>query len=615
MDDVIRLLPVSVANQIAAGEVVQRPASAVKELLENAIDAGASKIQLIIKDAGRTLIQVVDNGKGMSYNDARLAFERHATSKITSADDLFNLNTKGFRGEALASIAAIAQVELKTCRATDELGVKLIVEGSEVKLQDYDACQHGSSISVRNLFFNVPARRNFLKSNGVESKHIFDEFHRVALAHPDIHFELIGNQSEQYILPPGNLRQRISGIFGKNYNERLVPIEESTDVVKVSGFVIKPEFARKMRGEQFLFVNDRYIKSSYLHHAVVNAYSELIPSNEHPSYWIFLNVEPQRIDINIHPTKTEIKFEDERPIYAILQSTIRNALGKFSIKPSLDFDRDPLFDKDFADDREIKQPHITVNPNYNPFKTGGGGGGGGRNQPIKPNAQDREVWGQTLEKATVDFETLSRDLGFIAPDVEETSVQQQSMELTAPDVRPTFFQLDGRYIVSHIRSGIVVIHQQRAHERILYDKYQETDTKIPAQQLIFPLQVALDQPRMTLINESMANMRDQGFDVSTAGDLLIFQAVPSGINNFDSDGFVEALLNELQEGEISQKTNKVALAIARSQCIRSGKKLQPSEMNNLVDNLFACKEPQYSPTGLPIMVIYTLEDLANRFKR
>ncbi len=369
MTDIIRLLPANVANQIAAGEVVQRPASAVKELLENAIDAGADHIILRIRDAGKELIHVIDNGKGMSPNDARMAFERHATSKISQPDDLFNLTTKGFRGEALASITAVSQVELKTKQHDAEIGTRLLVESSQVKLQEPEVCAEGASIAVSNLFYNIPARRNFLRSNAIESKHIIEEFHRVALAHPGIRFEMITNNSETYVLLPSGVRQRIVSIFGKKYNERLVPLDEVTDVVKISGFISKPEFTRKKRGEQFFFVNGRFIKSSYLNHAVQSSYAELIGSDEFPSWFVFLDIDPARIDINIHPTKTEVKFEDERPIYAILHSAVRSSLGRFNIKPSIDFEVDPIFDQVFSKERTIKPPTVSINTAYNPFES------------------------------------------------------------------------------------------------------------------------------------------------------------------------------------------------------------------------------------------------------
>ena len=368
MEDVIKLLPDAVANQIAAGEVVQRPASVVKELLENSIDAGATEIKLVIRDAGKSLIQVIDNGGGMTETDARLAFERHATSKIRKADDLFHITSMGFRGEALASIAAVAQVELKTKLKGADLGTHIKIEGSDVTQQEYCQTAVGTIISVKNLFFNIPARRNFLKSDQVEFKHIVDEFERVALAHPEISFELINKQHTAFNLPTGNLRQRISGILGKKYNERLVPVNEQTDVVKVSGFVIKPEHARKTRGEQFFFVNNRFIKNHYLHHAITEAFEELIPGGHHPGYFLFMDIDPARIDVNIHPTKTEIKFDDERAIYAIIRVSVKHALGQFNVAPSLDFDREQAFETPPLKPGEpVQPPVIKVNPDFNPF--------------------------------------------------------------------------------------------------------------------------------------------------------------------------------------------------------------------------------------------------------
>src|SRR5690554_3977174 len=372
MSDIIKLLPDSVANQIAAGEVIQRPASAVKELIENAVDAGATKIQLAVKDAGRTLIQVIDNGCGMSETDCRMSFERHATSKLTSANELFSLTTKGFRGEALASIAAVSHVEMKTRQNGQELGCKILIEGSEIKEQKPCACPEGTSLAIRNLFFNVPARRNFLKSDPVELRHIIEEFHRIALAHPGIAFLMRHNDNMLFDLPASKLRQRIVNIFGDKFNERLVPLEEATPVLSVKGFIGKPEFSRKTRGEQFFFVNNRFIKSPYLNHAVIGAYKELINLNAHPAYFVYMEIDPSEIDINIHPTKTEIKFRDEKLVYAVLNSSVKRALGRFNLTPSLDFERETSFDFPDRPQNEIVAPSIKINPGYNPFHTQSG---------------------------------------------------------------------------------------------------------------------------------------------------------------------------------------------------------------------------------------------------
>jgi DNA mismatch repair protein MutL len=607
MTDIIRLLPVAVANQIAAGEVVQRPASAVKELLENAIDAGASDITLIVKDAGKALIQVVDNGKGMSPNDARVAFERHATSKISTADDLFNLSTKGFRGEALASVAAIAQVEMLTRQQGQPLGTRVVIEGSDIKLQETEACTEGTSIAVRNLFFNVPARRNFLKSNAVEMKHMLDEFHRVALAHPDIRFQMVSNDTETYVLPISPLKQRIINVFGKSYNERLIPVEESTDVVTIRGYITKPEFAKKTRGEQYFFVNGRFIRSNYLNHAIQTAYNELVSKEEFPSWFVFLDLDPAKIDINIHPTKTEVKFEDERPIYAILHSAVRSSLGRFNIRPSLDFDLDPQFNQSFSQKREIKPPQITINPNYNPFAE----------ETHRPGRQQKMeqfmAWGETLKTASVDFQALTEQLGTAAPEIQQVIRHEDEPAVALP----TFFQLDRRFVVSHIRSGIIVVHQQRAHQRILFEKFLDTGFDAASQQLMFPLQVMLQKNEATLMHELLDELRACGFGVEIESGMLSFDAVPAVLEEFNAEAFCQSVLDDALHqapGPDAGLRRKLARSLAVSQSIRSGKPLTDMEMNNLVDELFACSEPAYSPSGLRVFVTFGLDDLESRFK-
>lgn len=497
MADIIQLLPDHVANQIAAGEVVQRPASVVKELLENAIDAGATTITLVIKDAGKTLVQVTDNGCGMSPVDARLSFERHATSKIRSAEDLFNLHTKGFRGEALASIAAIAHVELKTRTENEDIGTKLSIEGSEVTEQVSEVVPIGTTISVKNLFYNIPARRNFLKSNPVETRHIIDEFHRVALAHPKVSFSMLHNGSDVFNLPQSNLRQRIVNIFGSKTNEKLVPVEEETEIVKVDGFVLKPQFARKSRGEQFFFVNDRFIKSPYLHHAVNSAFEGLIKDGMQPGYFLFLEVDPKSIDINIHPTKTEIKFDDEHSIYAMLRATVKHSLGQFSIAPVLDFNKESGFDTPYNYSKKNPvAPTIEVDREFNPFQK----------EPRQGNIQfpyKREKGGSWeslyvgLKSETT--ETLV-DLHNIEFESEEVTGSLFSSEETQEN--QTTFQLQNKYIISPIKSGLMVIHQHLAHQRVLYEEILKNITvqEGVSQQLLFPLKLQFSKSDIELIS-------------------------------------------------------------------------------------------------------------------
>ena len=499
MSDIIELLPDSVANQIAAGEVIQRPASVVKELLENSVDAQASEIKLIVKDAGKSLIQVIDNGIGMSETDARMCFERHATSKIKKADDLFSIKTKGFRGEAMASIAAIAQVTLKTKKADKEIGTEILIEGSEVTRQEPVSSSTGTSIAVKNLFYNVPARRKFLKSTPVELRHIIDEFQRIALAHPEIKFELYSNDSDLFILPISPLRQRIVGLFGKNYNEKLVPIKEETSIVKLEGFIGKPEYAKKTRGEQFFFVNNRFIKSSYLNHAVISGYNELIGKDSHPSYFIFLEVNPELIDINIHPTKTEIKFEDEKSIYSIVRSAVRQSLGKYSLSPSLDFETETVFSIDpIGSNTTVSAPEIKVDKSFNPFQ----------NEPSKEK-DTKQNWSSTnlnrQKNSSENWEKLYESFKTNAPVANQKNEPKElfiNHDLES-EIRQNFIQLNKKYILTTIKSGFIVIHQQRAHERILYDKFTKAfkENKRTTQQLLFPKTVELRLSDMAFLRK------------------------------------------------------------------------------------------------------------------
>ena len=501
MSDIIQLLPDHVANQIAAGEVVQRPASVVKELIENSIDAGATSIKLLIKDAGKTLIQVIDDGKGMSVTDARLSFERHATSKIKEAQDLFNLNTKGFRGEALASIAAIAHVELKTKEENEELGTQIKIEGSEIVAQETISTAKGTSIAVKNLFFNIPARRNFLKSDTIETRHIVDEFQRVAMAHPSISFLLHHNNNEIYHLKKSNLRKRIVAIFGSKMNEKLVPISEQTDIITINGFVAKPEFSKKKRGEQFFFVNNRFIKSSYLNHAVVNAFEGLLEHGSHPSYFLYLDVPPSSIDINIHPTKTEIKFDNEKALYAILRATVKHSLGQYNVAPVLDFDRDANLDTpyNYSKKGSNSTPPITVDPNFNPFKTEA-------EYSSKPTQNSSSNHQSDFKKDTGSWEALYTNTQTI-----ETAHQEQLFETVQETETGKTFQIQKKYLLSSIKSGVVLINQSLAHQRVLYEEFLENITvkEASSQQLLFPVNISFLELAERILGGYRPNRHDK----------------------------------------------------------------------------------------------------------
>lgn len=614
MSDIIQLLPDSVANQIAAGEVIQRPASAVKELLENSIDAESTHIQLIIKDAGRTLIQVIDNGKGMSPTDARMSFERHATSKLKNADDLFNIRTKGFRGEALASVAAVAQVELKTMRSADEIGTKIIIEGSEIKTQEPCQTAKGTSIAVKNLFFNVPARRNFLKSNQVEFRHIMDELQRVALVHPEVGFEVYHNDQIQLSLERGNFKQRIVGLMGNNYNERLVPVEEQTEIVKISGFVCKPEFAKKTRGEQFLFVNHRFIKSNYLHHAIQHAFEDLIPHDSHASYFLQLEVNPASIDVNIHPTKTEVKFEDEKAIYAILRTAVKQSLGKYQIAPTLDFEVENSFTLPHNfDQNEVIIPKIKVNPNYNPFE---------RELPLSfkgnpvPKDKNLKHWEKLFPEQS-DFEKLRE----AEQEQEEQLSIEHTQETEITHESRVCFQLHRSYIITQIKSGMMIIDQQLAHERILFEQFCRSLAmhKSTCQQLLFPQSVELTPNDTLLLNDILDDLKNLGFDISPFGNnTFVINGIPPGASEQECKNLLEEILESYRLNTDELKFNRqqqLALALAKNIGTKRGKQLNTDEMNSLIDLLFACEIPNHTASGKLIIQTISLEELAKKFQR
>ncbi len=620
MADLIQLLPDAIANQIAAGEVIQRPASVVKELMENAIDAGSTSVKLIVKDSGKTLIQVIDNGCGMSETDARMSLQRHATSKIRQAEDLFSIRTMGFRGEAMASIAAVAHMEMRTRRQTDELGIRLVVEASEIKVQEACQCTSGTSISVKNLFFNVPARRNFLKSNTVEMRHILDEFQHVALAHPDIFFSLHHNNSEIFHLPAGNLRQRIISIFGNQYNKRLVPVSEETDVLKLYGFVGKPEFAKKTRGEQLFFVNQRFIKSGYLNHAVMTAYEDLL-KDAYPLYIIFIDIDPERIDINVHPTKQEIKFDDERLVYNYLRVAVRHALGQYSIMPSLDFDQETSFSPDRLSASARQQ------------SSGGGGGGGGYptikpaegpgHPDITPRQQSNQQNWQSLYEGLDEFIS---DEPSGEPAAPVTIESEWSGGGTLDDSTESFskhksvpYQIHASYIVSPIKSGFLVIDQQAAHERILYEQCLSVLEKQSAlsQKQLFPRTLTLSPADATMLQEILPQINLLGFDIQEFGNYtFVINGIPAELSGKqDETKIIEGLLEQYKRNtdlKLNAREN-IARAMAKSTAIRKGQNLTEEEMQSLIDKLFACSLPFRSPTGRSCFLTFELDEFAKRF--
>nr|WP_199001053.1 DNA mismatch repair endonuclease MutL [Flavobacterium sp. ASV13] len=637
MSSIIQLLPDHVANQIAAGEVVQRPASVVKELLENAVDAKATDIKLIIKDAGKSLVQVIDNGVGMTVTDARLCFERHATSKIRLAEDLFSLSTKGFRGEALASIAAIAHMEMKTKQDQEELGTHIVIEGSKFVSQEAAVLPKGTSFAVKNLFFNIPARRNFLKSDTVEFRHVMDEFQRVALAHPNIHFTFYHNGSELYNLPAAGYRQRVVGIFSGKTNEKLVPVNEDTEIINVQGFVCKPEFAKKSRGEQFFFVNDRFIKSGYLHHAVMAAYDGLLKDGSQPSYFLYLQVPPNTIDINIHPTKTEIKFDDEQALYAILRASIKHSLGQFNVSPVLDFDRDANLDTPYHyKDLEAETPTIQVDGTFNPFtddktnqhysktssgyKSGSGsafssGSGSGSsysgyNKRVEPTATWESLY-VGLETDTIE----SSPFTFENEEVTSSLFNDNEIEQASQGT----YQIHKKYIVSPIKSGMVIVDQQRAHQRILYEQFllNMTVNQASSQQLLFPLNLFYSSGEMQLIEELKPSLETTGFVFEDAQtDHIVISGIPVNITESEVSLVIEQLLSDLQDGipaSSYSQNDTIAKSMAKSLAVKTGSYLTEKEQDNIVNGLFACKDPNISPFQKPTFITMRVEDIDKKF--
>ncbi len=617
MPDVIQLLPESVANQIAAGEVVQRPASIVKELLENAIDAGAGSIKLFLKDAGKTLIQVTDNGMGMSDTDARMAFERHATSKIKKIEDLFHVMTKGFRGEALASIAAVAQVELKTKQRGATLGTHIEIEGSKLKVHEATQTAEGTTFFVKNLFYNVPARRYFLKNDAVELRHCVDEFQRVAFTHPDIEFALTHNGAEVFTLPAAPLRQRIVHILGTRYNERLVPVEEATDIVKVSGYIGKPEAAKRTRGEQFFFVNNRFIKNSYLNHAVMSAFEQLLPAGHFPLYMLYMEIDPEQIDINIHPTKTEIKFRDERAVYAILLAAVRRALGRHNISPSLDFDQEQSINiTPLRAGQDVQMPALKVNHDYNPFGA----------EVHKKDALSG--WFDAKEKRESNWQDLMQVSRDISPSTQEKYLEhtatkeqerQEQTKLQWEDDAPTF-QVHRKYIAQASRSGLLLIDQQRAHQRVLFEKFydQMESGSGYSQQLLFPETITLSPSDFVMLQSIMTDVHALGFELEEfGGSTYKVNGTPADVAVGDVqrmlENFIEQLKNERNTLQYTAR-EKTAWALARTASIRHGQMLTQPEMNELVQQLFNCKVPYAAENNRTTVVTLSLNQLEQQFK-
>lgn len=613
MSSIIQLLPDHVANQIAAGEVVQRPASVVKELLENAVDAKATDIKLIIKDAGKSLVQVIDNGQGMSVTDARMCFERHATSKIRQAEDLFSLYTKGFRGEALASIAAIAHVEMKTKQDQEELGTHIIIEGSKFVNQDVAVLPKGTSFSVKNLFYNIPARRNFLKSDTVEHRHVVDEFQRVALAHPNIHFTFYHNGSELFNLPSSNLRQRIVAVFSGKTNEKLVPVQEKTEIVAIQGFVGKPEFAKKNRGEQFFFVNNRFIKSGYLHHAVMAAFEGLLKDGAQPSYFLYLDVPPNTIDINIHPTKTEIKFDDEHALYAILRSTIKHSLGQFNVAPILDFERDAELDTPYHyKDLDAEFPTIQVDGSFNPFSVGTPSKSFGSAKKSNNSSWESLYVGLKQDTASI---TEMDDFQFESKVATAALFDDNEFENTAYAT----YQIHKKYIVNPIKSGMLIVDQQRAHQRVLYEQFLTNMTvhQAMSQQLLFPLNLYFSSNEMKLIDELKAALGNTGFQFEeTHHDHVVISGLPVTISESEVTLVLEQLLSDLSDGipeNSFSQNDSIAKSMAKSLAVKTGTYLTQNEQENLVNGLFACKDPNVSPFQKPTFITISVEDLDKKF--
>ena len=619
MSDRIQLLPDNIANQIAAGEVIQRPSSAVKELLENAVDAGATEIKLIVADAGKSLIQVIDNGSGMSETDARMSFERHATSKISNIDDLFRIRTMGFRGEALASIAAVAQVELKSRREEDDAGTYIEIENSLVKKQEPIAFQVGTSIAMKNVFFNVPARRNFLKSNAVEMRHIVDEFIRVAMAFPEIFFSLTANGQEIFHLGSGSLKQRIVHLLGNNYTAKLVNVQENTDYLNIYGFAGKPEIAKKTRGDQYFFVNNRFIRSAYLNHAVMSAYQQMIPADSFPMYVLFIDLDPAQIDINVHPTKQEIKFEDEKIIYAFVQAAVKHALAQFSIMPTLNFDLDPgiqqldAVSKPFTDEKKV---HAAASSLYNTFTQ--------KNQAhLIESKSELKHWKDFFPAKESQTEPLQKDT---VPDKLE--YEQSAIGLAANAIQKLqllenadLLQLHNTYMAASTNQGFILIHQQAAHERILYERYVTAakGRPIATQRSLFPLTVQLTTPDAVLLQDLLPDLQMLGYEIELFGkDTFVVQGTPADVDQGNEKVAIEQMLEQYKHFNSDvkfSKREKLIRSLAWQHAVKPGRFLAQKEMKALADELFACAQPNVTPSGNPTYIAFKKDYLERMFGR
>ena len=616
MSDIIHLLPDSVANQIAAGEVIQRPASVLKELVENSIDAGATSIQIIIKDAGRTLIQVIDNGKGMSETDARMAFERHATSKITDASDLFSLHTLGFRGEALASIAAVAQMELRTRREEDELGVMIEMAGSRIFMQEAVQCAKGTMFLVKNLFFNVPARRRFLKSDNVEKNHILNEFYRIALVYPQVEFAFFDDQDEIFQLPASNIKLRIENIFGKGnkkkWEQQLLSIEASSTLVNIYGYIGRPEFAQRS-ANQYFFVNGRYMRHPYFNKAVMMAYERLIQPNENPNYFIYLEIDPQSVDVNIHPTKTEIKFENEPAIWSIISATVKEALGKFNVVPSIDFDRDGALDIPVTNIpfENIRPPQTSFNPSYNPFGT----------SSYKRESLDWEKLYDGFEKKNSKENNLPNEDEFLENIAVSSSMEDATQgKIDVEDSKTQNFQLKNKYILTPVKSGLLLIDQQRAHIRILFDSFLQQMREMPAvsQRLLFPEELELTQNESIVFEQMIPDLKKVGFDFQLSKELAYeIKGIPAIL---EAGSVIDLLLTMLEktksiEANTTEELHEtIALSLAEASSLKTGQHLTEEEMTNLIDRLFACRDHNHTPDGRKIITILSYEEIEAKFR-
>ncbi len=613
MSDIIKLLPDSVANQIAAGEVIQRPASVVKELLENSIDSGADQIKLIIKDAGKTLIQVIDNGCGMSDMDARICFERHATSKISNANDLFKLKTLGFRGEALASIAAIAHVELKTKKADEEIGTKIEIQGAKLISQTPISFQNGTSFSVKNIFFNVPARRNFLKSDKVEYGHIFEELNRVVLVYPEIEFEFISDEKVVAHYLKGNTKQRVIQVGGKQFEENLLPISLQTEYVDISGYIGKADIARKTKGSQYFFANNRFIRQPYLHHAVEQAYKDLIPDATVPKYFIYLKIREDEIDVNIHPTKTEVKFQHSQILYASLRSAVKHALGMYSLSPQLNFDAETAFNTDLPKNYIPKPPTVNINPDYNPFKTSG-------SKPVKDPLRGNAKGWENLFSAAAGSGIADNTLDNIDNIDDKGGSESDSSEYMHNKQSANFIQINNKYIVTYLPSGIMIIDQQKAHQRILYNQIIVSKSKAitNSQKLIFPKTLHLSPSEGIILQELLPSLNEFGLEISDLGNnSFAIISVPEITKNVSVENVIDSIINMHKEGINASSTDlvqQIAHKLAISSSIKYGDTLTPEAMQSIVDKLFASPSPQLALNGSKTYAVLKNEEIETLLK-